>query len=307
MSKGTRAALLLLIPLAAASLQLLSCSGGRSALLVRMTAQPPLAGVTRVEVVIEGTARVYPAEPPIDLGPGAPRTLVALLPSSVSGTVAVHLRVTTATGVSAVGEADAVVSPGSASTVDVVLARAPEGTLDLAVPVDFAVSDLGAVADLADVTDLPDLAARADLTDLSRSTDLPAWPDLVVGDLAIVQDLATVTDLAVRPDAPLAVDMAGGCERGCNAKELCCAALCVDPAASTDHCGRCGNRCPAPPNAAATCLMGACAFACRQGSADCDQNPANGCEVMTDSDPKNCGACRVVCPNLGVCLLGLCL
>jgi len=53
---------------------------------------------------------------------------------------------------------------------------------------------------------------------------------------------------------------------------------------------------------------------CSAGTADCDNTPANGCEIKTSSDTSNCGACGHVCsfPNAastctsGVCGLGTC-
>lgn len=51
---------------------------------------------------------------------------------------------------------------------------------------------------------------------------------------------------------------------------------------------------------------------CPLGLADCDRNPANGCEVNTQSDRLNCGTCGQVCaetlPNvmLSSCVRGAC-
>ncbi len=57
------------------------------------------------------------------------------------------------------------------------------------------------------------------------------------------------------------------------------------------HCGACGRACSLP-NATPTCASGACAIAaCNAGFADCDRNPANGCEVNLATDVNNCGAC----------------
>jgi hypothetical protein len=48
---------------------------------------------------------------------------------------------------------------------------------------------------------------------------------------------------------------------------------------------------------------------CSAGSADCDGNAANACEVVLANDPKNCGACGVTCAaqnGEGSCLGGTC-
>ncbi|MEZ4390403.1 MAG: hypothetical protein R3A48_04845 [Polyangiales bacterium] len=84
---------------------------------------------------------------------------------------------------------------------------------------------------------------------------------------------------------------------------------------TASSCGACGRACAAP-NGVAVCSAGACAVgACNAGFADCDGNPANGCEVVIASDTGNCGACRNVCPtpsngsavcSSGVCGIGSC-
>ncbi len=64
------------------------------------------------------------------------------------------------------------------------------------------------------------------------------------------------------------------------------------------HCGACGMACAARPNTSVTCAAGACAYACSPGFADCDMNPANGCEVDTRVDASNCGGCGRACATL---------
>ena len=78
---------------------------------------------------------------------------------------------------------------------------------------------------------------------------------------------------------------------------------------SATHCGTCGNACPAPANATATCGASGCGFACRAGFADCDGSAANGCEVELATDAAHCGACGTSCatPNgFAQCTAGAC-
>ncbi len=71
----------------------------------------------------------------------------------------------------------------------------------------------------------------------------------------------------------------------------------------------CGRAC-AVANTVTACRMGACAVAsCAAGFADCDMNPANGCEVSTASDVRNCATCGNVCAVAGgtpACAMGVC-
>ena len=83
----------------------------------------------------------------------------------------------------------------------------------------------------------------------------------------------------------------------------------VDPgllANDVNNCGACGNVCIAP-NGTAGCVNGTCVVAaCNEGFADCDDNPANGCEVNVMSDVNNCGACGKVCGSNETCVAGIC-
>jgi len=45
---------------------------------------------------------------------------------------------------------------------------------------------------------------------------------------------------------------------------------------------------------------------CRLGHADCDGDGANDCEIDTESDRDNCGACGVTCGADEVCVAGVC-
>ncbi len=69
----------------------------------------------------------------------------------------------------------------------------------------------------------------------------------------------------------------------------------VDLNNDSANCSACGQSC-ALANAAPNCVAGTCtAGACGSGYADCDKNPANGCEIATLSDPANCSGCGVAC------------
>ena len=86
----------------------------------------------------------------------------------------------------------------------------------------------------------------------------------------------------------------------------------VNTAGDVNNCGACNNKCPTPANAAsASCGAGVCKFTCLPGYADCDGNPANGCEVNVNVDGNNCGFCTNVCglkPNTvgSTCSSGVC-
>ncbi len=84
----------------------------------------------------------------------------------------------------------------------------------------------------------------------------------------------------------------------------------TDTTTSTLHCGYCGHACNLP-NATAKCTGSVCAIdQCKPGFADCDGNPANGCEAELAKDTTNCGACLRACSTSGVltasCSGGVC-
>jgi len=79
---------------------------------------------------------------------------------------------------------------------------------------------------------------------------------------------------------------------------------------NTNNCGACGVVCSSA-NAVSSCTAGACNIStCNTGFANCDQNAANGCEINTNTDTHNCGACGTVCPGTSngtpACLAGTC-
>ncbi len=64
---------------------------------------------------------------------------------------------------------------------------------------------------------------------------------------------------------------------------------------NVNNCGGCNNVCSCP-NGTPSCVNGACGCsACNAGTADCDGQVSNGCEVNTNTDATNCGGCGKVC------------
>ncbi len=90
---------------------------------------------------------------------------------------------------------------------------------------------------------------------------------------------------------------APGCTAGsaCPTGQTCCGSACVDTQRNTAHCGACNSGCMVA-NASAACMNGSCAVAmCTAPFADCDTNPANGCEANTLTSTDHCGGCGMAC------------
>lgn len=98
------------------------------------------------------------------------------------------------------------------------------------------------------------------------------------------------------------------CVERCEEGSTACEGSCVDLTSDPRHCGTCDRACTAPPNAVATCMAGDCAFECDPGYADCDGDPANGCESML-RELDHCGRCGERCERPGAvasCATGTC-
>jgi len=80
-------------------------------------------------------------------------------------------------------------------------------------------------------------------------------------------------------------------------------------ATSPNNCGTCENVCSLA-HATAGCASGGCTIAtCQTGYKDCNGLPGDGCEVNTQGDVNNCGACGNVCSvtnGSAGCSLGAC-
>jgi hypothetical protein len=86
---------------------------------------------------------------------------------------------------------------------------------------------------------------------------------------------------------------------------------CVNITTDIRNCGNCGVVCTdmMGPFSQAVCNHGVCSRTCQNGRADCNGNSDDECEVNTDSDPNNCGACGRSCDvELGqACVGGQCV
>lgn len=132
----------------------------------------------------------------------------------------------------------------------------------------------------------------------------------------------------------------GGCDMPCdlaNATPACSSGMCqietcdpgfddcdgqdgngceADLQGSTLTCGACDAPCLEGANVmTVTCSAGACEIQCNAGFEDCDDNPANGCEIETAESDQNCGTCGNDCTaaangdaecNAGVCQITTC-
>ncbi len=108
---------------------------------------------------------------------------------------------------------------------------------------------------------------------------------------------------------------AGGvCQLTCLGGSTKCGNQCVDTRNDPANCGACNTLC-SYANAGALCANSLCGLgACSPGFANCNNQPIDGCEIGTTTDPTNCGGCGVKCAyaNAGAtcgnssCGLGAC-
>ncbi len=75
---------------------------------------------------------------------------------------------------------------------------------------------------------------------------------------------------------------------------------------SLEDCGACGALCSSN-HATPTCDAGHCELACFVGFADCNGDPADGCEAQLSDDPDQCGQCGHACSDGSSCLVSQCV
>lgn len=101
-----------------------------------------------------------------------------------------------------------------------------------------------------------------------------------------------------------------GCtpQHACGSSQECCSGSCKILALDPDNCGQCGKQCPTPPNGTRACEASKCVVKCTVvGSADCNKDPVDGCEVDTKTDAANCGTCGKTCSSGESCTNGSCI
>ncbi|MDF2696355.1 MAG: Tryptophan synthase alpha chain [Labilithrix sp.] len=85
---------------------------------------------------------------------------------------------------------------------------------------------------------------------------------------------------------------------------------CTDLLTDEHNCGTCGVGCDqGVMNQVGACRKGVCSLECEPGFADCNGDPADGCEVDLRSHPGHCGACGNECDQRAgqPCIDGACL
>lgn len=83
----------------------------------------------------------------------------------------------------------------------------------------------------------------------------------------------------------------------------------TDTTKDTSNCGACSKACPALPGATNACVNSTCTPTCLPDYLDCNGSWADSCEVQKTTDPKNCGACGVLCDatnGTATCQKGAC-
>ena len=102
-----------------------------------------------------------------------------------------------------------------------------------------------------------------------------------------------------------------GCSaaRPCAGSATCCDGACVDTQTNTEACGTCTTRCTVT-NGSPACVAGRCSVAsCTAPFADCNNDPADGCETNTAQSATHCGMCGRACMfanATGACTAGAC-
>lgn len=83
----------------------------------------------------------------------------------------------------------------------------------------------------------------------------------------------------------------------------------TDLTTAVDHCGSCVSSCLQAHTLAdeTSCASGECVLGCAEGYADCNLDPADGCEAELAADHDHCSACGEPCGEDEICQQGECV
>lgn len=176
--------------------------------------------------------------------------------------------------------------------------RADSGTVDDSGDGNVAKTD-GSIKD----------AALIDASDVVVDVITP--PMDVMADVNVADRVDVVADRvdSGTSDVPRDVTDAGDNGAPCPPdRTTTCGSRCVNVQTDMANCGACFAAC-APAHASAACVAGRCTVAsCDMGFRDCDGNADNGCEINTQTDAANCGACASRCMEpRPLCSSGACI
>lgn len=131
-------------------------------------------------------------------------------------------------------------------------------------------------------------------------------PD-VLTDSRVENDTSPNGDISPQDTALPDTGPTGPCEtQVCTAGETCCVVnetgLCVNTAASSEHCGACANACEPTE----VCQDGTCTSACGTEVCSANQSCCDEACVDTGTSNEHCGACGAACVEGELCDGGLC-
>jgi hypothetical protein len=143
--------------------------------------------------------------------------------------------------------------------------------------------------------------ASCSQTDAVVARETPAGPSFVSPDASALDAASQGTDVLMCP-----VTTCSDRWETCPTSAFPCD---VNLLTDDNNCGGCGVRCGGERLnfSAWTCIDGKCTFGCSEPFRNCDKDPTNGCEVDSDHDAANCGACGRKCAEGEYCNRGNCI
>ena len=81
----------------------------------------------------------------------------------------------------------------------------------------------------------------------------------------------------------------------------------VNMAIDVTHCGTCSKLCVAGENSTVQCTRSNCEHTCDKNFGNCNNKPADGCEVDLQTEENHCGSCGKACAASEFCVAGQCV